>query len=297
VIDMTDANLSDGMADAVQAARASVVRIEHGRCGTTSGTVFGDELVVTSQHALRGSDEVKVVDDVGVERKAELVGADTGTDVALLRVPGAALSVPVFAAHDALRVGELVLALGRPGVSIRASLRIIGLLSGEVRTPRGGRIERYIESDRGLPDGFAGGPLINPRGEVIGMNTSTLLRGSDLALAHVTLARVVTELLAHGRVRRGYLGVATQAVRLPAAQRDALSQRSGALVLDTEANGPAQGAGLVLGDVIVSIDDTPVRNPRELSAALADKIGVLVNVRIVRGGKLEVVQVTIGERG
>jgi len=294
---MSDTNLSDALAVAVQTARAAVVRIEQGRCATTSGTVLSDELVVTSQHALRGGDEFKVVDDAGVERNAELVGADAGTDLALLRVQGAGLTTPVFAAHEPLRVGELVVALGRPGVSVRASLRILGLLSGEVRTPRGGRLERYIESDRGLPDGFAGGPLVNPRGEVIGMNTSTLLRGSDLALAHVTLARVAAELLAHGRMRRGYLGVATQPVRLPAALRDVLSQRSGALVLDTEASGPAHAAGLVLGDVIVSLDETPVRSPRELAAVLADKIGVAVKLRIVRGGKLEVLQVTIGERG
>jgi S1-C subfamily serine protease len=294
---MTDASLSDVLAGAVQAARAGVVRIESGRCGTTSGTVFGDDLIVTSQHALRSSDEATVVDDAGVERRADLVGADSGTDVALLRVQGGGLTKPVFAAHEPLRVGELAVALGRPGVSIRASLRIIGLLSGEVRTPSGGRLDRYIETDRGLPDGFSGGPLVNTRAELIGMNTSTLLRGSDLALPHVTLERVVGELLAHGRVRRGYLGVATQPVRLPAALRSALSQRGGALVLDTEENGPAHAAGLVLGDVIVGVDQTPVRNPRELSAALADKIGAAVTLRIVRGGKLETVQVTIGERG
>lgn len=294
---MTSANTSDVFADAVQATRTAVVRIETGRCGTTSGTVFDSDLVVTSQHSLRGADEVKVFDDAGVERPAELVGADPATDVAVLRVQGGSLAKPTFAAHDALRVGQFSLALGRPGVSIRASLRLLGLLSDEFRTPSGGRLERYIETDRGLPSGFEGGPSVDAQGAIIGMNTSTLLRGADLVLPHVTLARVVSELVAHGRVRRGYLGVATQPVRLSAALRTALSQRSGALVLDTEPNGPAQAAGLGLGDVIVGLDQTPVRGPRELSAALADKIGATVSLRIVRAGKVETLSVTVGERG
>jgi S1-C subfamily serine protease len=293
---MTDNISSDGFAQAVDAARVSTLRVQSGRCATTTGTAFSADLLVTSQHALRNADEATVFDEAGVERKAELVGVDAGTDIALLRVSGGGLTAPTFAGHDALRVGDLVLALGRPGVAIRASLRMIGLLSAELRTPSGGRLERYIESDRGLPDGFEGGPLVNPRGEVIGINTSTLLRASDLTVPHATIARVVADLSAHGRVRRGYLGVATQPVRLPEALRDALSQRSGALVLDTDKDGPAHGAGLALGDVIVGVDTTQVRGPRELSAAVSDKIGVLVTLRIVRSGKVETLQLTVGER-
>jgi S1-C subfamily serine protease len=107
---------------------------------------------------------------------------------------------------------------------------------------------------------------------------------------------VVTELQAHGRMRRGYLGVATQPVRLPSALRQTLSQRSGALVLDTDQHGPASAAGLALGDVIVAVDDKPVRGPRELSAAVSDKIGQAVALRIVRSGKLETLTLTVGER-
>jgi S1-C subfamily serine protease len=206
------------------------------------------------------------------------------------------LIAPTFASHDGLRVGDLALALGRPGASIRASLRLIGLLSEDFRTPSGGRLERYIESDRGLPEGFEGGPQIDARGAVIGLNTSTLLRGADLTVPHATILRVVTELQAHGRVRRGYLGVATQPVRLPAALRQTLSQRSGALVLDTDDKGPASAAGLALGDVIVAIDDKAVRGPRELAAAVSDKIGQTVALKIVRSGKIETLTLTVGER-
>jgi S1-C subfamily serine protease len=165
-----------------------------------------------------------------------------------------------------------------------------------VRTPHAGRLERYIETDRGFPDGFTGGPLIDAEGGVIGMNTDTLIRGADLAVPHVTLKRVVEELLAHGRVRRGYLGVSSQPVRLPSALRASLSQRSGALVLDTEDGGPAQKAGLNLGDVIVALDGEKIRGPRELAEALATKLAVEVKLDVVRGGQLISLQVTTAER-
>jgi S1-C subfamily serine protease len=128
------------------------------------------------------------------------------------------------------------------------------------------------------------------------MNTDALLRGTDLALPYATITRVVTELVAHGQVRRGYLGVAAQPLRLPAALRDTLQQRSGAVVLDTDADGPARSAGLRFGDVIIGIDQAQVRGPRELVAALADKIAVSVTVRFIRAGQLETMQVSVGER-
>ena len=295
---MTALDLQQGFAAAVDAARSSTVRVESGRCNQTSGTVFSEDVVVTSQHALRhaNSEDAKIVDDKGVTRSAQLVGIDSGTDLAVLRVEGGGLVAPRFAAHDTLQVGQFALALGRPGTAIRASLRIIGLLSDELQTPQGGRLERYIESDRGLPPGFRGGPLIDTEGAVIGMNTDAVMRGCDLTLPHATLARVVSELLAHGRMRRGYLGVATQPLRLPAALRDTLKQRSGALVVDTADNGPARTAGLSFGDVIIAIDAAAVRGPRELSALLADKVGKDVRVSFVRAGKVETVQVTLTER-
>jgi S1-C subfamily serine protease len=288
---------SDNMADAVAAAQASTVRIEAGRCGRQTGIVFASDLVITSQRALRAADNIAVFDAAGARREAELVGSDAGLDLALLRTQGDPLPVPIFAPHAELRVGQLVFALGRPGAAIRASLRTLGLLSEEFRTHAGGKLDRYIESDRGLPEGFEGGPLVDDQGRVIGMNSSSLQRGADLSVPHASLARSVQELLAHGRMRRGYLGVSSQPVRLPAALRDTLSQRSGALVLETDEQGPAHAAGLALGDVIVALDATPIRGPRELAAALRDKHGQEVSLRIVRAGQLETRTLKIAERG
>jgi S1-C subfamily serine protease len=280
----------------VEAAQRSVVRVEAPRCRTLSGTVFGTDLVVTSLRGFGDADEARVIDADQTELPAELVGSDSSTDLALLRVRGAPPPV-AFRSHADLRVGDYALALGRPGKNIRASLRIVGLLADDVRTPAGGRLERYIETDRGFPDGFEGGPLTDASGALIGMNSGTLIRGADLTIAHVTLQRVVQELLAHGRVRRGYLGVATQPVRLPKALRESLSQRSGALVLDTEADGPAHKAGLILGDVIVALDGVQIRGPRELAEALASKLAVEVSLSVVRGGQVITLQLTTAERG
>lgn len=288
---MTTIDWQQGFAAAVAAAQQSSVRVE-----SSSGTVIAEDLVVTSLHALRHTDDVTIADASGTERAGTLVGTDAGSDLALYRVEGGGLVPPRLAAHDSLQVGQFALALGRPGTAIRASLRIIGLLSAELQTPHGGRIERYIESDRGLPPGFRGGPLVNVDGAVIGMNTDALLRGCDLTLPNATIARVTRELLEHGRVRRGYLGVATQPLRLPAALRDTLGQRSGALVVDVADGGPAQSAGLRFADVLVAIDSAPVRGPRELSALLSDKAGVQVSVRYLRGTQVETAELTLAER-
>lgn len=286
-----------GFSAAVQAAERSTVRVQAPRCRTLSGIAFAPDLVVSSLRSFGDADEGRVVTADQAELKAEVVGGDAGTDVVVLRVSGGALEPAKFVGHAELRVGDYSLALGRPGKNIRASLRILGLLAEDVRTPHAGKLERYIETDRGFPDGFEGGPLIDAAGGVIGMNTGSLIRGADLAVPHVTLKRVVEELVTHGRVRRGYLGVATQPVRLPTPLRDSLSQRSGALVLDTEANGPAHKAGLVLGDVIVALDGARIRGPRDLVDALASKLGAEVKLDVIRGGQVISVTLTTAERG
>lgn len=284
------------LADAVAAAETSVVRVQAARWRSLSGTVFAPDLIVSSLRSFGDADEARIVDHAQREHTAEVVGSDSGTDIVLLRASGATLTPASFRDHAGLRVGDFSVALGRPGKNIRASQRIIGLLADDVRTPHAGRLERYIETDRGFPDGFTGGPLIDTAGAVIGVNTDSLIRGADLAVPHVTLSRIVAEITTHGRVRRGYLGVATQPVRLPASLRESLSQRSGALVLDTEADGPAHKAGLHLGDVIVALDGEKIRGPRELAEALATKLGIEVKLGVIRGGQVITLSVTTAER-
>jgi S1-C subfamily serine protease len=288
--------LGDTFADAVQTAEQATLRVEASRCRRQSGFAFERDLLCTSQRALRGSEELHVIDSAGRTYETELLGSDPGLDLTVLRARDANFSPLTVADPQALRVGQLVLALARPGAGIRASLRVIGLLSGEQQSPSGARLHRYIESDRGLPDGFEGGPLIDERGALIGMNSSSVWRGADLTVPHVTLAASVAEIVAHGRLRRGYLGVACQPVRLPAALRESLEQRSGALVLDVDEGGPAHAAGLRFGDVIVQLDDQKVRGPRELVAALRDKQAAQVTLAYVRQAQTQTVSITPTER-
>ncbi len=219
-------------------------------------------------------------------RDAEVIGRDPGTDVALLRVTsaGGGLTPAKLRELDGLAVGNLALAIGRPGRSARASLRAIGVLGPELRTPHGGKLDHYIESDRQIPRGFAGGPLIDADGAVIGMNTRTLLRSTDLAVPVATLRRVVAELQQHGGMRRGYLGVG------------AYPTKGGALIANIEDGSPAQTAGLLVGDILTELDGVAITGPDSLRNALGDRAGQTVSIAIQRGGVAQTVSATIGTK-
>jgi S1-C subfamily serine protease len=268
--------LDQALAAAVTAAAPSVVHVSRGHTGGT-GIVWSEDLVVTS--CFHTPDRTRVDD-----KDAEVIGRDPGTDVALVRVAGGGLTPATLRELDGLAVGNLALALGRPGRTVRASLRAIGVLGPEVKTPAGGRLERYVESDRQIPRGFAGGPLVDADGAVIGMNTRTLLRGADLAIPVVTLRRVVDELKAHGGVRRGYLGVGAYPSAL------------GALVASLEDGGPAATAGVIVGDNLVEIDGVTVSGPDSLRVALADRPGTPTKLVLLRGGQKLELDVTIGSK-
>jgi S1-C subfamily serine protease len=214
-------------------------------------------------------------------------------------VASAALEVPSWAEPDAstLLVGHLVLALGRPGQRVQATLGIVSALGESWRTPAGGLMDRYVQTDVVMYPGFSGGPLVNVRGQVLGLNTSAILRDRSLTIPLATLRRVTDMLLAHGRIRRGYLGVSTQPVRLPAALRERLGQETGLLLITVESNSPAEQAGLLLGDTLVALDGTPLRHPDDLLLCLStERIGTTGLIRLVRGGEVQERSVVIGER-
>ena len=277
-------------AAAVARVAPSVVSIPRRR-GAGSGLAWSEDLVITS--SFHAADELVIgvpgADGAVAERRATLVGRDPGTDVALFRVDGAGLTPAATRGLDGVAAGHLAFAVARPGRAIRASLRAVGVVGPEVRTPAGGRLDRYVETDRALPRGFAGGPLVDLRGEVIGMNTRTLIRGADLAVPVTTIQRVVDALLAHGRVPRGYLGVGVYPVEVPGGGR-------GALVASVDERGPAAAAGLVVGDIIVAIAGDAVRGPDDLRLVLADRAGETVDVALVRAGAPTNVTVAIGTR-
>jgi S1-C subfamily serine protease len=233
----------------------------------------------------------------GETASATLVGRDPTTDLAVLRVEATDLVAPEWGAPDDLRVGHLVLALGRPGRTVQATLGIVSAVGDSWRTPAGGQVDRYLQTDVVMYPGFSGGPLVGASGQVLGLDTSALLRGISLALPTPTVRRVVETLLSHGRMRRGYLGVGAQGVRLPASVAEALGQETGLLLVSVKPGSPADRAGLLLGDSIVGLDNQPVRRMDELTALLSgDRVGSSVPVRIVRSGQIQALNVVIGER-
>lgn len=287
---------SNALAQVVERAASSVVRVEPKRGRSGSGTVWSaDGLILTTAHRVDAESAVTVALADGSSHEASVVGVDPGTDLALLRVQ-AALQPIAFASGDSAKVGHLAVALGRPGRGIRASLRMIGVIGTDVRTASGGRLERYIESDRAIPRGFSGGPLVDLEGRAIGIDTSGLIRGADLAIPRETIERVVRDLLAHGSVRRGYLGVGAYPVRLTAAVAQQVGRDRGALIVAVEEGSPAAAAGLLQGDVLLDIDGTAVTGPGELRAVLSERQDQEITARIVRAGALKELGIKVGTR-
>lgn len=289
-------NLSNALAQTVAAAGSSIVRVEARRRLAASGIVWSaDGLIVTAHHIVQQDDNIQIGLPDGQTVAATLVGRDPTTDLAVLRAETKNLS-PLTSTEN-MQVGHLVLALGRPGQTVQATLGIIGALGESWRTPVGGLVDHYVQTDVVMYPGFSGGPLVSSAGQLLGLNTSALVRGVSLTVPTVTLKRVVDMLVKHGKVRRGYLGVNTQPVRLPAALAQQLGQETGLLLVAVEPGSPAEQGGLLLGDTIVTLEGSAVQQHDDLLALLsADRVGASVKTRIIRGGQVQELSVVVGER-
>lgn len=292
--------LSDDLAAIVKNLGPGLVRVEARKRFPATGVVWSaDGLIVTAHHVVTKQEGIRVGLSDGRTVEATLVGRDPTTDLALLRILETELEPPTWGAADGadLSVGQLVVALGRPGQSVQAVLGMISALGDSWRTPAGGRIDRYMHIDIVMYPGFSGGPSVNAAGQVVGLNTSALLRNMNLAIPASTVSQVVAMLRDHGRPRRGFLGVSTQPVRLPEDVMDELGQETGLLLTAVESGSPASQGRLVLGDTIVTIDGTRMRQHDDLLALMTpDQIGKSVTVRLLRGGQIQELQVVIGER-
>ena len=292
------ANLSNALAGAVETAGPSIVRVEARRRLPASGIVWSaDGIIVTAHHVVEEDENIGIGLADGRTVSASLVGRDPTTDIAVLRTQANGLTPPTWVGAETLKVGHLALALGRPGESVMATLGIVSALSKDWRTPAGGQFDYYLQTDALMYPGFSGGPAVDAAGGFLGFNTSALLRGITMTVPTGTLRRVVEVLLTHGRMRRGYLGVSAQAVRLPAGLAGQVDQETGLLLGSVEPDSPAEHGGLFMGDTIVALDGQPLRHPDELLALLSgDRVGQTVAVRIIRGGQLSEVRVVIGEQ-
>lgn len=291
--------LSDGLANVVEAVGPAVVRVEGGRRAAATGTVWTpDGLIITAEHSIEREEDIRVGLPDGKSVAATMVGRDPTTDVAVLRMQAAGLRPPTWRGLDGVKVGQLALAIARPGRTVRARLGIVSALSAEPwQTPAGGELERYLEVDIGTSLGFSGGSLVDAPGQALGMITAGLLRGTALLVPASTLRKVVDTLLTHGRIRRGYLGLGAHPVRLPAAARTQVGQDFGLIVVSIEAGSPAERGGLLLGDVIVALDGHPVRHHHDVLLRLTpEMVGKTVRAHIIRGGAVHDLVITVGER-
>lgn len=283
---------SNGLTAAVENAGAGTVTVDARKRYPASGIAYAEDLVLTADHVVTREEDIKVFLPDGKSLAATIAGRDPGSDLAVLRLAEKALTVAKTS--EDVKVGQLVLALGRPNADgIQASWGIVTSISGPTRTFRGGMLDEYIRSETTPYPGFSGGPLVNTEGEVLGLNTSGLTRGSSLTIPVKVAWKVAEALATHGSVKRGYLGVRTQPVELP----EASQQEQGLLVLWLEEGGPAAEGGLLVGDILVAINGQPLSDPDDLFSALnSETVGKAVTVDVLRGGRPEKVNVTVGER-
>ena len=290
----TAMDLSNALAGAVDRAAASVFAV-HGRPRLPStGVQWRAGLIVTANHTVEADREVALTSPDDRTLSAQVVGRDPSLDIAVLRAEVGPVSVADIAPEGDLRIGHLVLALG---AGPRASMGIISAL--DVRGGRPTAAADTLAVDLTLYPGFSGGPLVDVLGRVIGITTSGASRHLQYAVRAAAVTRLVEHVARRGTIPRAYLGVGTQPVVLPdpLRQRLSLTQRTAVIAVNVKADTPAASAGLVLGDIIVSIGGHPIAEPEDLVAVLRpERVGEAVTVSILRGGEPRELQVTIGER-
>lgn len=257
---------------------------------TSSGFVWRENLIVTSDEALEAEEGISVILADGARLPATLAGRDPSTDIVLLRVEQP-LGPPAPLGMGTPRgVGELVLALGRGMEGTIAAMGVVGVAGPAWRSLRGGHIDALIRLDLRLPRAAEGGLVVDAAGQSFGMAVLGPRR-STLVIPAATIERVAAHLLRHGRVGRGYLGLGLQPVRLDA------SGEQGILVSSVDENGPGRRAGLLQGDIITRFAGEPVGGMRALMTRLGpESIGQVVELGILRGGAPSVVALTVGER-
>lgn len=288
-------DLSSNMAELVAAADKYIVRVEARRRLAATGVIYrADGLIVTANHVVERDEELIVGTSDGTSHRATLIGRDPSSDIALLRVEANDLPAATWSDPDSLSVGHIVLALGRPGRTIQATLGVISALGASWRTSAGAEIERYLQTDVAMYPGFSGGPLLAADGTFAGLNSSGLSHGISVALPAPTIKRVVETLLTHGRVPRGYLGIGIQPVRLAGALQERAGQETGLMVMSVESNSPAEQAGLIQGDILVTLAGQPLRQVDDLQSLLTSTaIGQAVPASVVRSGDIQELSVTI----
>jgi serine protease DegQ len=293
--------LSDALADAAEKAGNATVLVNARRRMPASGIVYASDLILTADHGVEREEGIKVILGDGAEIPARIAGRDAGSDLAVLKLerPVGVESV-AEATKSPARLGQIALVLGRPSPNgIEASLGTVSSIGGPIRTASGGMLEKYIRTDSISYPGFSGGPLVAADGTVLGVNTSGLANGAAVTIPADIAWRIADTLVKHGRIQRGYLGIRSQTVEIPAASQKALKheQATGLLIVGVENDSPASKGGLIVGDILVAVAGVPVLHHDELFARLnGEVVGKSTPIEVLRGGQPQTINVVIGEK-
>lgn len=288
--------MSETIADTVAAAAPFVVQVQGGR-RPVSGIVFNEGSVVTTVRALRREEGLVIRTHDGRSLEAELVAWDPATELAVLRAEDLRAAAPPLAGQPA-RVGHVVLALARSwSNNVTASAGIVAVIGGPLRTGRHHVIEEVLRTTAPMHEGFAGGPLLDTSGGVLGISTAATIRGLAVVIPAAIAWKTAADLIAHGSPRRGFIGVAGQQVRLTGPQREQAQQETALLVIGVTAGSPAERAGVLVGDVILEFDGKPVRSAEDLLDLLHGRTpGSAAALRVLRGDQRRDLTITVGER-
>ena len=290
-------SLSNQMADAVEHISPAIVQVNGRQHQPASGLVYANDLVLTADHVLEREENITVQTYDARTLSAQFVGRDLTSDLAVLRIKELKVEPTLLATTEA-RVGQLILTVGRSNSEgPMASVGIVSAVGGPLRTSRGTTLERYIRTDATPYPGFSGGPLIDLNGSVIGVLTTGIANGVALAIPASAAKSIADTLATHGYIKRGYLGISSQLVHVPAGQRAGREQEHGLLIVKVEENSPAQRGGIMIGDILVTLDGHIVKDSEDLQIVLAgDRVGKTIPVEVIRGNAVQTLQVTVGQR-
>ncbi len=292
--------LSHALSQLTENAAASLVAVHTEARGSSSGVVWRPGVVVTAEHALRRDEEIQLTLANGRVVAAALAGRDPSTDIAVLKCTEADAGISEFGDVAVLKPGNLALVAGRTRASGPvAGLAFVTMVAPERRAWTGTTLAPYIRLDIALQPTAVGGAVIDARGGALGVVTSRFARFGATIVPAPTVNRVVDTLLQKGRIPRGYLGVGLQPIRLPDTLRQSLQreERIAAIVLEVEPNGPANKAGIVIGDILVSLAGRPVTRVEDVYSQLpGEAIAKSLALQYVRGGAVQETQIVVGER-
>jgi S1-C subfamily serine protease len=292
--------LSNALAQTTALAAVSTVAVHTESRGSSSGVIWRAGIIVTAEHVLRRDEEIQMTLPDGRVVAAKLAGRDALTDVAVLKCADAAASVAKFGGVESLKPGNLTLVVGRTRASGPvAALGVVSLVAAERHSWTGASLTPYVRLDVGLQPTAVGGAVVDTQGQIVGIATPRFARFGAIIIPAPHVNRVVDTLLQKGHIPRGYLGVGLQTVRLPDALRDSLQrkEKTGVILLEVEPGGPAHKAGMLIGDILVSLAGQSIARFEDVQAHLPpENIGKSLTAKIVRGGAVQEVSIPVAER-